>query len=63
MGTALAGPKGERYGWRRIKSASATIFFIGFSGNVLVQIAHKPTNVEQALPITLNCFIKANQFA
>jgi hypothetical protein len=32
IGTASAGPKGERQGWRRIESPCAFVFLIGSAG-------------------------------
>jgi hypothetical protein len=45
MRTASAGPKGERQGWRRIKPACAVIFLVRFTGYVLIEIAHEPTDI------------------
>jgi hypothetical protein len=49
--TALAGPKGERHGWQRIKAPGTFIFFVGSTGYVLIQITHQPTNVIQTHPV------------
>ena len=45
IGTALAGPQGERQGWQRIKTAGTTIFLVGFTGNVFIQVTHKLADI------------------
>jgi hypothetical protein len=56
MRTALAGPQGKRHGWQRIKPACATLFLVCFTGNVLIKIAHEPTDIVQTLTVNRHYF-------
>jgi hypothetical protein len=47
MRTTLAGPKGERHGWQRIKARGTFILFVGSTGYVFIQITDQPTDVIQ----------------